>query len=195
MENSFIIDISNFSLSYGSVQLFNNFNLHVKKGECVGISGPTGTGKTSLLNKIVCDYIKIYKIAYVFQDNRLLEDISVKKNIMIPLKNILKKEECEKVTSDILKLVNLEYKINNKTAFLSGGEHQRLNIARAFAYGAACPCDILIMDEPFSAQDNANRSNLIKLTKKICEENKITSLVVSYNRDDLIELCSYIVEL
>lgn len=190
-----IINIHDFNLSYDSVQLFKNFNFSVEKGKSVGVFGPTGTGKTSLLNKIIEDYISKYKIAYVFQDNKLLENFSVKKNIILPLKNIFPKEECDKKVADILDFVNLKNMEDKKVSVLSGGEHQRVNIARAFAYVSAAKCNILLMDEPFSAQDDVNRENLINLTKKIATENNVTTVVVSHNRDDLDKLCDYVIDL
>lgn len=193
-DNNFI-EIKNFNLSYGKVSIFSDFNFYVPKGRCIGIFGPTGTGKTSLLNKIVDDYIKEYKIAYIFQDNKLIENLTVKKNIMLPLESFMKKDNATETVKNIINLVNLKEKINEKASVLSGGEKQRVNIARAFAYGKSAPCEILLMDEPFSAQDEENRCNLIELTKKICKENHITSVVVSHNRNDLDMLCDNVIDL
>lgn len=190
-----IIEIKNYNLSYGDVELFSDFNFTVARGSFVGIYGPTGKGKTTLLNKIVNDYIKNYKIAYVFQDNKLLEMFSVKKNIMIPLKNILSKDLCEKEVSHILSEVNLQGKENEKVSVLSGGEHQRVNIARALSYVRSAHCDILIMDEPFSAQDDENRNILINLTKSVSRETGVTGVIVSHNKSDLENLCDEIIDL
>ena len=189
-EDNFVIDIKDFNLSYNSVVLFNHFNFQVKKGQCAGIFGPTGTGKTSLLNKIVEDYLKKENISYIFQDNKLIEDLSVFENIFIPLKNKFPKTEAEKRASFFIKKLNLVSKKNEKVKVLSGGEKQRVNIARAFAY----PRSLLLMDEPFSAQDSENKKNIINMTKKICNDNNITSVIVSHERDDLNSLCDFIID-
>lgn len=190
--NNDFIKINNFNLSYGNVSLFSDFSFSVPLGKCGGLFGPTGTGKTSLLNKIVDDYISKYKIAYIFQDNKLIEKLTVIKNVMIPLENLMGKKEAEYKSKKILKLVNLEEKAEEKVRVLSGGERQRVNIARAFAFVEYGKAEILLMDEPFSAQDEENREELIKLTKKIFSEKKVTSVLVSHNHNDMERLCNFV---
>ena len=184
-----IIEIKHYNLTYGHVNIFNDFDFVLEKNEIVGLYGPTGCGKTSLLNKIIEDYINIYKISYVFQDNRLLDNLTVMKNITLPLENIMKKADCESRAGEILQLLDLGNKISDKTSVLSGGERQRVNIGRALVY----PCDILLMDEPFSAQDNSHRNKIIELTKKLILDKGISAVIVSHNKDDLYTLCNRII--
>ena len=191
MNNKDIINIENFNLSYDGNVLYNNFNFSLTKGQIVGISGPTGCGKTSLLNKIVEDYIDKYKISYVFQDDKLIKDISSFENILLPLDNIYSKEEARKIATNSIKLFDLENRKDVKVSVLSGGEKQRVNLARAFSY----PCDILLMDEPFSSQDEKHKQKLIEFSKKTIKEKEISAIIVSHNKDELSTLCDYIIEL
>lgn len=186
-----MINIKNFNLSFGQNHIFANFNFHVEKGQIVGIYGPTGSGKTSLLNKIVEDYISKYKISYVFQDNKLLENLSVEKNILIPIEKLFSKGDARGRALESLKLFQLEHKSEEKVSVLSGGEKQRCNLGRAFAY----PCEIMLLDEPFSAQDDGQRERLLSLCKDFLKEKGITSIVVSHNIKELEKLCDKIVKI
>lgn len=186
-----IIDINNYNLSYGPVEIFDNFNFSVEKGEVIGLYGHTGCGKTSLLNKIINDYIGKYKISCVFQDNKLIENLSVIKNIELPLENLFSKDIANNKAVQFLKLFNINNKAEEKAGVLSGGEKQRVNLARAFAY----PCDIMLMDEAFSSQDDGQRENLIKICVKLIKERNITSVIVSHNMQELEKMCDSVVRM
>ena len=108
------------------------------------------------------------QISYVFQDLRLLENISVFDNVFIPLKNCYKKEVAKTKTQKILQSVFLSDKINQKVSNLSGGEKQRVAIARALSF----PFDLLLLDEAFHAQDENKKQELLSLTKKIVDQSK-----------------------
>lgn len=188
MDNSdILIDIKNFTLKYEQKILFSNFSLSLKNAESVGIFGPTGAGKTSLLNKIINDYADKIKISCAFQDNCLIEEHSVFKNILLPLQNQMSETDAkEKVNTWCQKLDLLQLQ-NTLCKKLSGGEKQRTNLARAFAYDG----ELFLFDEPFSSQDE-NHKNLIK--KQILQlRNQKTLLIVSHNKNDLEQLCDRIV--
>ena len=115
-----MIHIEKFSLSQGYNVLFKNFNFDIYYNEIVGFYAPTGSGKTSLLNLIAglelsTDFIKDgiitiepgLKISYVFQEPRLIENISVLKNVMLPLLNIYDKDQAKKKAEYYLQKLEL----------------------------------------------------------------------------------------
>lgn len=181
-----IIDIKNLNVFFEDKIIFSDFSLKVYKGERLGLFAPTGKGKTTLLNKIAEFYYDKIKISYSFQENCVLQNKSVEKNIAFVLNNKNKQNiDC------ILKDFDLYSKKNVLCKFLSGGELQRVNLARAFAFNG----ELFLLDEPFSAQDNFHKSLLLNLIEeKILNKNK-TLIIVSHNYDDLKSICTKIIEL
>ncbi len=157
-------------------------------GKVTGFFGPTGSGKTTRLNQIAEEYSDKYKISYAFQDNRLLPDLSVIRNISLPLENFVVKKNAEEIAEKWIKAFDLSLQKNRKTKVLSGGEAQRVNLARAFAWNG----DILL-DEPFSSQDEKHKDIIKNLIKELIAQKK-TLIVVSHNKQDLIDLNCNIVE-
>lgn len=158
-------------------------------GKVTGFFGPTGSGKTTRLNQIAEEYSDKYKISYAFQDNRLLPDLSVIRNISLPLENFGVKKNAEEIAEKWIKAFDLSLQKNRKTKVLSGGEAQRVNLARAFAWNG----DIFLLDEPFSSQDEKHKDIIKKLIKELIAQKK-TLIVVSHNKQDLIDLNCNIVE-
>lgn len=163
--------------------------LIVKEGEIVGFYGPTGCGKTTLLNKIASEYSEKYKISYAFQENRLIPELSVFKNIVLPLENEVSEINAKKTADEWIENFDLICQKNKKTKHLSGGEAQRVNLARAFSWNG----DIFLLDEPFSAQDEQHKQIISSFIKELKNQNKII-LIVSHSRQDLIDLNCRIVE-
>ena len=175
-QNEFILQIKDLSVSQEEKKLFSDFSLELKSNQIIGIKGPSGKGKTTLLNCIADVLPKDntfvitgsiqkksnIKISYVFQEHRLIPFISVLKNVMLPLEKIMPKDEAEQIAINYLKEFELLYKKDNFPNELSGGEKQRVSLARAFAY----PSDLLLMDEPFQSQDLEKKQKLIMMTKK-----------------------------
>ncbi len=190
-----LIRIENLNITQNENILFKNFNLTLNEKEIIGIYAPTGKGKTTLLNyiadtnkkesnlKINGTIIKSddIKISYVFQEPRLISDCNVLKNVTLALENIYTKNESKDKATEILKSVDLEGKINNNVTKLSGGEKQRVSIARAFVY----PSNVLLMDEPFQSQDKEKTKKLLALTKEIVELQNRSCIIVSHNIDEL----------
>ncbi len=158
-------------------------------GKVTGFFGPTGSGKTTRLNQIAEEYSDKYKISYAFQDNRLLPDLSVIRNISLPLENFVVKKNAEEIAEKWIKAFDLSLHKNRKTKVLSGGEAQRVNLARAFAWDG----DIFLLDEPFSSQDEKHKDIIKNLIKELIVQKK-TLIVVSHNKQDLIDLNCNIVE-
>lgn len=198
-QNEFILQIKDLSVSQEEKKLFSDFSLELKSNQIIGIKGPSGKGKTTLLNCIADVLPKDntfvitgsiqkksnIKISYVFQEHRLIPFISVLKNVMLPLEKIMLKDEAEQIAINYLKEFELLYKKDNFPKELSGGEKQRVSLARAFAY----PSDLLLMDEPFQSQDLQKKQKLIMMTKNILQKESRAIIFVSHSEDELEQLC------
>lgn len=198
-QNEFILQIKDLSVSQEEKKLFSDFSLELKSNQIIGIKGPSGKGKTTLLNCIADVLPKDntfvitgsiqkksnIKISYVFQEHRLIPFISVLKNVMLPLEKIMPKDEAEQIAINYLKEFELLYKKDNFPNELSGGEKQRVSLARAFAY----PSDLLLMDEPFQSQDLEKKQKLIMMTKNILQKESRAIIFVSHSEDELDLLC------
>ena len=182
-----------------------NVNAKIDEG-ITGVYGPSGHGKTTLLNSIaglvtpdlgqiqingqkVFDSkkkinvpVKARKIGYVFQDVRLFPHLSILKNLKYGFDLARDKNSFDEIVS-ILDIANLLHK---KPSECSGGEKQRVAIGRALLSGA----QILIMDEPFSAVDVNLRGSIIPFLKTINERFKMPMLIVSHDLPDLLSLTS-----
>ena len=155
------VKLENINISYGDKEIYKDFSLEITSNKITGILGRSGCGKTTLLNYIISKIMNFEDISYVFQNDILIEWMSVYDNIDLVLKSKIKsKIERNKIIETVLDLVNLrEYKdyYPNK---LSGGMRQRVNIARAVSY----PSKYLFMDEPFKSLDIVNKFEIMKPT-------------------------------
>ena len=188
-----ILEINNLNITFGNKKLFENYSLQINQGETLGIYAPTGKGKTTLLNYIAQNYYKIIKISYAYQDNRLLLNKTVLQNINFIIPKDKQKNKIIKDTNNKIELLlqdlELQNKKNTPCKFLSGGEQQRVNLARAFAFEP----DLLLLDEPFSAQDIEHKKQICSIIKnQIIEKNK-TMILVSHSQDELKNLCKKII--
>lgn len=171
-----MIKLEKVSFSYGELQVLKDFNLTVSGGECVQLYGVSGSGKTTVARIITgletADSGQIVvpqKISVVFQEDRLLENIDVLKNIRL----VLTKEQYTFADS-LLQEFGL-YNIRKKrVSTLSGGMKRRVALVRAIAYGG----DALVLDEPFNGLDHDNKkiaANIIK--RDFLEQNKPVLLI------------------
>lgn len=206
-----MIKLNKVTKKYGEFTAVNNVSLTVKKGEFLVILGPSGCGKSTLLrlmNKMIMrdagtiqvedkdiDSLKGEElrktIGYVIQNVGLFPHMNVRKNIAT-VPNLLKwKEDKTKQRIDeMLDLVGLEpkeYK-EKKPAELSGGEAQRIGVARALASDP----HILLMDEPFGAVDPINRLRLQRQFKEIQKKLKKTVVFVTHDIDEALLLADRI---
>lgn len=199
-----LLQIKNLNISTSNQKLFKNFNLTLQEGECIGISAPTGKGKSSLLNFIaeVLNFQKginysgeLYKqkdlkISYVFQQANLIENASVLENVLFPVENLMDKTAAKKIAENWINKLDLDQKIMEKVSVLSGGEKQRVSLARAFAY----PSKVLLLDEPFSSQDDDIKEKIIQLVDFQIKHEKKAAIIISHNKNDLEKLCQKIIE-
>lgn len=197
----------NITKSFGNKILFKDFNFHIEGGEFVCFSGESGAGKTTLLNiigllepidsgkllindreyKTNKDKRKFYaeEVGFLFQNFALLENKTVEQNLKI----VKAKGDLSYRIDESLKIVGLTDKMNNKVYTLSGGEQQRIALARLILK----PCNIILADEPTGSLDKRNAELVIGLLKKINSMGK-TVIIVSHDEyvknsaDRIIEL-------
>lgn len=189
------IKIRNINKKYNDKVIFKNFNIDFYKDEVNCIIGKSGCGKSTLLNIIsgIIDNDGDFKniedsISYIFQEDRLIEWMTVKENIMLVVNNFYDKKEAEKLCDKYLELVGIKEYKNYYPQMLSGGIRQRVNIARAFIY----PSKIIIMDEPFKSIDVINKEIIMNNFKEILKKEKRTVLFVTHDIDEALILSNKI---
>lgn len=189
------IKIRNINKKYNDKVIFKNFNIDFYKDEVNCVIGKSGCGKSTLLNIIsgIIDNDGDFKniedsISYIFQDDRLIEWMTVKENIMLVVNNFYDKKEAEKLCDKYLELVGIKEYKNYYPQMLSGGIRQRVNIARAFIY----PSKMIIMDEPFKSIDVINKEIIMNNFKEILKKEKRTVLFVTHDIDEALILSNKI---
>ncbi|ESU31419.1 bacteriocin ABC transporter ATP-binding protein [Bacillus sp. 17376] len=207
-----MIEIVNINKSYKKKVIFENFSLIVKPGEFIGIVGKSGKGKTTLLNIIGMleepdsGIIKIngneiinkrmrrlflrYELGFVFQNYALIDNATVHSNLEIALKHKkIKKQEKERAICQVLKEVGLEDYRNEQVHTLSGGEQQRIAIARLLLKDPS----LILADEPTGSLDIENRDIIVSLFQKLHKQGK-TIIMVTHDKD-LIKFFSRTIQL
>ncbi len=177
-----MIKLNNISFSYGDLKVLDGFDLTISGGECVQLYGKSGIGKTTVVRLILGleepnsgHIIVPQSISTVFQDNLLLENIDVLKNIRLALK-----KEQYTLADELLKEFGLYNVRKKKVSQLSGGMKRRVALVRAIAFGG----DALILDEPFNALDEQNKiiaANMIK--REFIDKNKPVLLITHISED------------
>lgn len=196
-----IIEIKDLKKGYddGKIKALNGMNLKVKKGEFISIMGPSGSGKSSLLNMIggldVADEgtIKVAgidmmrtktlnkfrskEIGFVFQMHNLIPNLSVVENVEIPMyETNINSKDMRKRALDILKSVGLEDKVDQKPTKLSGGQRQRVAIARAIVNHPS----IILADEPTGSLDSKTGEVILDLLKDLHKKENVTLVMVTH---------------
>ena len=182
-----MIRISNLTKKYGEQTIYENFNISFEEGKITCILGESGCGKTTLLNCIanLIGYegdIPKLETAYVFQTPRLVPCLTVKQNLELICK------DGEKI-ENMLKKVGISDKADKYPTNLSGGEAQRVSLARAFVFGG----DILLMDEPFSSLDLKLRFSVCDLFLSLQREKNITALFVTHDIEEALRVADRII--
>jgi lipoprotein-releasing system ATP-binding protein len=189
---------------YGPVEVLKGVNIDIQKGEVVAIAGPSGSGKSTLLhilgtldkadmgiismNGTMLNTLEGKKLAafrnrhigFVFQFHHLLPEFSALENVCIPgwLAG-RKKKEVEDRAKALLNLLGLSQRLENKPNQLSGGEQQRVAVARALINNP----DIIFADEPTGNLDSANAKELHQLFFDLRKKFNQTFLIVTHNEE------------
>lgn len=190
-----MIEIKNLHKSFEDCKLFSDFNMTVKDGEFVILSGVSGCGKTTLLNiigsiekiddgEILVDGIDITKqknqleyfrtkVGFLFQNFALVDNKTVREN----LKLIRNESKSDVSIEEALEKVGLSNKIDQKVYKLSGGEQQRVALGRLMVK----KCDIILADEPTGSLDKVNAESVIEILKSM---NKMGKTVIMATHDE-----------
>jgi len=189
---------------YGNLWVLKGVDVHIRKGEIVSIVGPSGCGKSTLLhilgtldipakgevtlqNEKISDLkgrqladFRNRHIGFVFQFHHLLPEFSALENVCIPGWIAgAKKSEVEERATELLNALGVGHRIDNKPGALSGGEQQRVAVARALINNP----DIVFADEPTGNLDTANAKELHELFFHLRDKMKQTFLIVTHNED------------
>ena len=201
-----MIKVKNLSKSFNNQLVLDNISIEIKKGDFISIIGPSGAGKTTFLNilgtideydtnpktSILFNNIDITnlddgklssfrnkEIGFIFQFHQLLPELTAQENILLP-SMIGKKSEKESL-ENLMKLssiLEINHILNKKPEFISGGEKQRVAVARALINSPS----ILLADEPTGNLDSKNAEKIQKLFKKINKELNVTIVLVTHNK-------------
>lgn len=197
-----MIRIENITKSFGSLQVLRGIDLHINKGEVVSIVGPSGAGKTTLLQIIgtldrpdtgtinidgtditrlgkgpLADF-RNRKLGFVFQFHQLLPEFTAIENIMIPayIAGRSNKEAKERA-EELLRFMNLADRAQHKPAELSGGEKQRVAVARALVNHPS----VILADEPSGSLDTKNKAELHQLFFDLRDKFGQTFVIVTHD--------------
>ena len=192
-----------FSRSHRDIVVLKNVNLKINKGELVSLTGPSGSGKSTLLHIIALldqptsgevffkkrsfsksndnekDLVRKKGISIIYQQNNLLSDFTALENVLIPLvNNGYSWKESKKKATKVLSLVNLSKRLNHFPSELSGGEQQRVAVARALITEP----DLILADEPTGSLDRKTSREIFSLFLKIKSKNRAI-LYATHNRE------------
>ena len=202
------VELKNINKHFGDFKASDNVSFGIEKGKLIGLLGPSGSGKTTILRmlaglenpdsgeiiidgKVVNDIPASQRgIGFVFQNYALFRYMTVFDNIAFGL-DVQKKDKAfikERVT-ELIKLVGLEGLEKRYPSQLSGGQRQRVAFARALAPNP----QLLLLDEPFAAIDAKIRQELRSWLKDMIQQLGITSIFVTHDQDEAIEVADEII--
>lgn len=182
--------VKNLSVRYGDLVVFDGFDATFEKGKTNVILGGSGVGKSTLIGSIAglvkhngdIDGID-GEISYIFQKDRLIPSISVYKNLDLVLKSVYKdKKEREKHIDEMLEFLEIDDCKFKKPTAISGGQAQRVSMARAFLY----PGEVILMDEPFKGLDTSLRHRLLHWLFRLDEVTNKTIILVTHAIDECL---------
>ena len=194
-----MLSVNNLKISFDDNHVLDGFNLQLESGDIFALLGDSGSGKSSALRFIAglenaqlgsvaldgndlsdsgSHSVKpeLREVGMVFQDYALFPHMTVFQNISFGINHLSKKEKIEKVKSllDLISLEGIEKKYPHQ---LSGGEQQRVSLARSLATSPK----LLLLDEPFSSLDKSHRDQLVKEVREILKKAGVTSILVTHD--------------
>ena len=197
-----MIRIENLTKNFGDLQVLKGMSLNIKKGEVISIVGPSGAGKTTLLQLIgtldkpssgtICfngeelgkmneSRLATFRnrhIGFVFQFHQLLPEFTALENIIIPaLIAGRKRKEAENEAMELLRIMGLEKRAQHKPSEMSGGENQRVAVARALINRP----DVILADEPSGSLDSHNKEELHRLFFDLRDKLGQTFIIVTHD--------------
>lgn len=199
-----MIDVKNITKAFGSLEVLKGIDLNIAKGEVVSIVGPSGAGKTTLLqimgtldradtgtvtvngvdvsrlsNNKLADF-RNRNIGFVFQFHQLLPEFTAEENIIIPaLIAGTRRKVAKERARELLAFLGLEDRASHKPAELSGGEKQRITVARALINNPA----VVFADEPSGSLDTKNKQELHQLFFDLREKYNQTFVIVTHDEE------------
>jgi len=188
----YMVILDRITHCYTDALILENINFEIISGEILYILGPSGTGKTTLLN-IISGLVtpisgkidrKFSKLSYVFQEDRLLPWLTVEENIKLVNPKINLND-----FQLLIQNMSLEKDVNKKPNELSGGMKQRTSIARALAYDP----DILLMDEPFRSLDFGIKENILSSLSLVLKKNNTAMVSVTHDIEEAVQYADRIV--
>ncbi|MGD9668861.1 MAG: sulfate/molybdate ABC transporter ATP-binding protein [Hyphomicrobiaceae bacterium] len=205
------ITVQNIRKSFGSFVALEGISLDFPTGELVALLGPSGCGKTTLLRiiagldfadqgRIILDgedasatHVGERQVGFVFQHYALFRHMTVFENVAFGLRvkreNRRPESEIRRKVGELLELVQLAWLSDRYPSQLSGGQRQRIALARALAVGPR----VLLLDEPFGALDAKVRKELRRWLRRLHDELHITSIFVTHDQDEALELADRLV--
>ena len=199
-----MIKANKINFSYGNLKVLKELDFEIEKGEFVSIVGTSGSGKTTLLQllgtlenidsgEIIIDEKSVQelsakelaifrnqKIGFIFQFHNLLAEFSALENVCLPAYIAgISKKQAEKKAKEILNMLGLGDRITHKSDELSGGEQQRVAVARALINSPT----VILADEPSGNLDSKNAKDLHKLLLKLNQEKGQTIIIVTHNNE------------
>ena len=200
-----MLSVNNLKISFDDNHVLDGFNLQLESGDIFALLGDSGSGKSSALRFIAglenaqlgsvaldgndlsdsgSHSVKpeLREVGMVFQDYALFPHMTVFQNISFGINHLSKKEKIEKVEC-LLGLISLEGIEKKYPHQLSGGEQQRVSLARSLATSPK----LLLLDEPFSSLDKSHRDQLVKEVRDILKKAGVTSILVTHDESEAKE--------
>jgi len=203
--------VKSFGIGDSKVSVIDGANFTLHKGEFVGLVAPSGAGKTTLLMMLGCVLeptsgsiiigdeevyrdkwlikddraLRRKKIGFIFQAHYLIPFLNIEENVtLLPYQNGEKKSIVKPRVKEIMDYLDMSDKMKNMPSELSGGQNQRIAIARALANNP----DIILADEPTAALDQERAKSVVVMLKKITREKNVTIIMVTHD-ERLLPYC------